>query len=177
MKVEMGPNLMITWQYYPKCDCIPKGLQEIIKVFNENCQDIDSSSHTLNSNGVLLIIKQGLRDSGFIVENGTKIADRIKVPVLFGRDGHLEKSFLVDAYNEEKGIVIEVEAGRAVTNYQFLKDLFEACMMHNVNYLAIAVRKKYRNNPDFEKVVTHFDTLYANGRLKLPLAGVLVIGY
>jgi len=108
---------MITWQYYPKCDCIPNGLQEIINVFNANFQAIDSASHNLNSNGVLLAIKQGLLNSGFIVENGTKIADKIKIPVLFGRDGQLEKSFHVDAYHEEKGVVIEVEAGRAVTNY------------------------------------------------------------
>jgi len=64
-----------------------------------------------------------------------------------------------------------------VTNYQFLKDLFQACMMHEVNYLAIAVRNIYRGSNDFEKVHTFFDTLYASNRLKLPLNGILIIGY
>jgi hypothetical protein len=41
------------------------------------------------------------------------------VPVLFGRDGKLEKFFEVDAYREDTGAVLEVEAGRTVTNYQF----------------------------------------------------------
>jgi hypothetical protein len=89
----------------------------------------------------------------------------------------LEKSFHVDAFHVDTGTVLEVEAGRAVTNYQFLKDLFEACMMHNVDYLVIAVRKIYRTSPDFERVLTHFDALYASGRLTLPLKGVLIIGY
>ncbi len=50
-------------------------------------------------------------------------------------------------------------------------------MMHEVNYLAIAVRNIYRGSNDFEKVRTFFDTLYASNRLKLPLDGVLIIGY
>ena len=89
----------------------------------------------------------------------------------------MEQRFDADAYNEEKGIVVEVEAGRAVTNYQFLKDLFEACVMSDVNYLVIAVRNEYRNSLDFEKVITFFNTLYTSNRLQLPLKGVLIIGY
>ncbi len=99
------------------------------------------------------------------------------MPVLFGRNNQLEKSFQVNAFQKDTGTVLEVEAGRAVTNYQFLKDLFEACMMHDVSFLVIAVRIIYRKHPDFETVVTHFDTLYASGRLKLPLKGNLIIGY
>jgi hypothetical protein len=36
--------------------------------------------------------------------------------------------------------VVEVEAGRGVVNYQFLKDFFEACTMVGVEKLCIAVR-------------------------------------
>ena len=74
--------------------------------------------------------------------------------------------------------MLEVEAGRAFLNNQFLKDLFQACMMHNVEYLGIAVRMIYLDkNKDYEKVVQYFDTLYASNRLQLPLKGLLVIGY
>ena len=69
------------------------------------------------------------------------------------------------------------EAGRAVANNQFLKDLFQACMMHEVKYLAIAVRLKYRGKSDFEQVCKFFQTMYASRRLALPLLGILVIGY
>ena len=98
-------------------------------------------------------------------------------------NGKVEKSFEADAYHGEQGYVLEVEAGRAVVNNQFLKDLFQACMMHEVRYLGIAVRNSYTSgvkktvSKDFERVITFFDTLYASDRLKLPLEGILIIGY
>jgi len=49
--------------------------------------------------------------------------------------------------------------------------------MYEVEYLVIAVRKVYKGNPDFQNVITFFDTLYASGRLQLPLKGILIIGY
>lgn len=168
---------MVNWQYFPKSDAAPKHLAEVIDIFRQNSDLIDSAQHTLSSNAVLLILKDGLSGLGFTVEKGHETVDKIKVPVLFGKDGKLEKYFHVDASNTHNETVIEVEAGRAVENYQFLKDLFEACMMHNISYLVIAVRKTYRKKPDFERVTTYFETLYASGRLKLPLKGILIIGY
>ena len=114
---------------------------------------------------------------GFKIEKSKKSKDRIEVPVLFGRNGKLEKYFLADGFDSKHCSVLEVEAGRAVTNYQFLKDLFEACMMNNVKYLIIAVRNQYRKNKDFESVISFFDTLYASNRIVLPLDGVLIVGY
>lgn len=169
--------VMTNWQYYPKSDAIPEPLLKVVNIFKRHHETIDSSKHKLTSNEVLLILKESLQNLGFKVEKGNKLEDRIRVPVLFGRNGQLEKSFQVDAIQEETGTVLEVEAGRAVTNYQFLKDLFEACMMHDVSFLVVAIRKTYRNQADFETVVTHFDTLYASARLQLPLKGILVIGY
>lgn len=67
----------------------------------------------------------------------------------------MEKSFNADAFSQETRVVIEVEAGRAFMNNQFLKDLFQACMMQNVDYLVIAVRNLYLGkNKDFEEIVT-----------------------
>ena len=169
---------MISWQYYPKLDEIPNDLLGVVNIFKRCQADIDSLRHRLSSDEVLLVLKEDLLRMRFRVEKGGKMEDRIRVPVLFGRNGQLEKSFEVDAFQADTGTVLEVEAGRAVTNYQFLKDLFEACMMHGVNYLIVAVRNEYRDKQkDFEKVTTHFDTLYASERLKLPLKGILVIGY
>lgn len=170
-------EIMISWQYFPKSDSIPEHLLKVVNIFKQHSEAIDSQKHKLTSNEVLLVLKKSLLDMNFKVERGSRIDDKIKVPVLFGRNGQMEKSFQVDAFHEDTGTVLEVEAGRAVTNYQFLKDLFEACMMHNVNYLVIGVRRTYRKRPDFEIVLTHFDTLYASGRLNLPLKGILIIGY
>ena len=61
------------------------------------------------------------------------------------------KSFEADAWNIPEKMVLEVEAGRAVVNNQFLKDLFQACMMHDVDYLGIAVRNTYVG-PDYRRM-------------------------
>jgi hypothetical protein len=111
------------------------------------------------------------------VETGKKRDMKICVPVLFGKNGRVEKSFDADAYHAEQGFVVEVEAGRGVVNNQFLKDFFQACMMHDVWYLGIAIRNVYRGSRNYERVISFFDTLYASRRLSLPLKGVLILGY
>lgn len=168
---------MINFQFYPKNKQITHDLRSVVDVFKANVTKFESPKFTLESNEVLNHVANDLKNIGYRVETSKKSSDKILVPVLYGLNGQMEQRFDADAYNEEKGIVVEVEAGRAVTNYQFLKDLFEACVMSDVNYLVIAVRNEYRNSRDFEKVITFFNTLYTSNRLQLPLKGVLIIGY
>lgn len=167
----------IQWQFFPKSKIIPSHLKEVVNAFTNNEEKISSENYTYSSNEVLEKVAPQLELIGYKVEKSKKTNDKIKVPVLFGPNGKLEKYFDADGYNEITKTVIEVEAGRAVTNYQFLKDLFQACMMYEVDYLVIAVRKTYSKNHDFKTVITFFDTLYASGRLRLPLEGILIIGY
>jgi len=138
---------------------------------------ISSNSYEHNSNKVLEAVRKHLIEAGFEVEAGNRQDEKLCVPVLFGRGGAPEKSFDADAYHRSGGFVLEVEAGRGVVNNQFLKDLFQACMMHEMKYLAIAIRRVYRGDRNFETVCRFFDTLYASNRLTLPLEGILVIGY
>jgi hypothetical protein len=168
---------MINWQFFPKSKIIPSHLKTVIDVFEKNETTISSDKFQYGSNEVLEIVGEDLEKSNYQIEKSKKSNDKIKIPVLFGPNGKLEKYFDADGYNEYTKTVIEVEAGRAVTNYQFLKDLFQACMMYDVDYLIIALRKDYRGNSDFQNVITFFDTLYASGRLQLPLKGILIIGY
>ncbi len=113
-----------------------------------------------------------------MVETGKARDQKISVPVLFGFDNAIAKSFNADAVSADGKIVIEIEAGRAIDNNQFLKDIFQACMMFEVEYLIIAVRNHYRNNSDdFLKVFNFLETLYISNRLKLPLKGILLVGY
>ena len=169
---------MIQWQFYPKSLDAPKLIKEVVKAFQKIEEDINSQTHTEQiSNVVLRTITPHLQQLEFQVETGKKSGETIEVPVLFGRNGKFEKSFRADGYHIEEKTVIEIEAGRAVSNNQFLKDLFQACMMHNIDFLILAVRNKYRGKDDFDKVVTFFDTLYASDRMKLPLKGIAVIGY
>jgi len=169
---------MIKWQYFPKYREVPTHLRAVIDgVFAPNFSKIDSRNHKFESNKVLGILRKDLEGLGFVVENGKSKSGRIRVPVLFGEGGKPDKSFDVDGWNKENKSVIEVEAGRGVANYQFLKDLFQACVMQDVNYLIVCIRNDYRGNDNFGTVVNFFNALYASDRLNLPLVGIMVVGY
>ena len=96
---------------------------------------------------------------------------------MFGLGNQIDKCFNADALSKDGKIVIEVEAGRATENNQFLKDIFQASMMFEVEYLVVAVRNVYRGHKDFNIIYTFLETLYISNRLHLPLKGVLLIGY
>jgi hypothetical protein len=103
--------------------------------------------------------------------------DKIRFPVLFGLNNKIDKYFDADGISEDLKIVLEVEAGRAFRNNQFLKDVFQACMMPSVEYLILAVRNTYAGTDDFESIFVFLETLHINGRLQLPLKGIVLIGY
>jgi hypothetical protein len=170
---------VINWVYFPKSSPPPEFGLLVVALFEEVAHAIDSSTTVdQHSDTVMARLRPGLEKIGFRVEKGKSIEDKIVVPVLFGRKGKiLMKCFNADAHAASKGWVLEVEAGRAVDNNQFLKDIFQACMMHDVLHLAIAVRNTYRNSDDFAKVESFLETLYVSGRLQLPLKGILLIGY
>src|ERR1700758_4190254 len=125
---------MIPWQYFPTSDPAPQHLLDLVSQFELKGDEIASETHDLNSNAVLSVLRPGLVGIGYRVETSKAAVDRINVPVLFGRNGRIQKSFDADAYNRDERTVLEIEAGRGVVNNQFLKDLFQACMMVDVDY-------------------------------------------
>lgn len=176
-RIYEGNRGMINWMYFPQNKKMEKHLLDIVDVFSSYQSIIDSTRHNKKSDDVLSIISEKLEEKGYSVEKSKNKKDKIRVPVLFGKNGNISLAFEVDAYSVEYQTVIEVEAGRAVANYQFLKDFYEACMMPNVKYCCIAVRNIYRNCNDFEKVCSFFQTLYISNKFQLPLNGILIIGY
>lgn len=172
---------MLNWAYFPRSDKPTELALAVVRAFETVHPDITSEAHTHKSNGVLGHVAPQLAALGFKVETGKKKDEKIHVPVLYGNNGRIAKAFLADAHHVQGRFVLEVEAGRGVINNQFLKDFFQACMMDEVEYLAIAVRNIYEaagiKNRDFESVVMFFETLYASRRLELPLKGILVLGY
>jgi len=174
------------WAQFPRNERPSQLTRDVVGVFEQASSQIDSEKEELrispgarglSSNEVLALIAPGLEDLGFTVERGKVKEDRIDVPVLYGLNGRVEKSFQADAWHKEHRVVLEVEAGRGVVNNQFLKDLFQASMMDDVDGLIIAVRKVYQRGRDFETVHRFLETLYASGRLVLPLKHVALIGY
>ncbi len=169
------------WQFFPRTSPTPKFLHETLRVFEEAHPDISSADRDnddrMSSNDVLARLRHGLVELGYLVEVGKKSQDKIKVPVLFGSEGKVDKAFEADGWNKETKTVIEVEAGRARVNNQFLKDIFQASVMDEVEYLVIAVRSVYRGTRDFDEISKWLEIIYLTNRIDLDLKGILLVGY
>lgn len=140
---------------------------------------MDSNTHPgLSSNEALSVVRPHLVNCGYRVEHG---GSKVRVPVLYGENGLPEKTYEVDALSSDGLTVLEVEAGTGVANNGYLKDLFQACLLPDVQYLVVAMRQVYSSSGkisnDYAKVCVAFDTLYTTTRFKLPLSGILVLGY
>jgi hypothetical protein len=168
---------MIRFQFFPRSQGITQRIRDVISCFEKEVDTIKSPDFNLSSNEVLEVIRPHLEKINFICETGKTKEKKISVPVLFGYDNKIDKAFNADAVSTDGKIVIEIEAGRATENNQFLKDIFQACMMFEVEYLVIVVRNIYRGHKDFDIIHTFLETLYISNRLHLPLRGILLIGY
>ena len=168
----------LRYQTFPKALRCSSGAAKVVDCLKAKFADINSYTHPKQESDVVLGKVCGeLQKCGFEVETSKKSADKISMHVLYGLNGHPLKTFQVDAYSEAEKTVVEVEAGQAVVNHRFLKDLFEACQMPEVEHLVVAVRNIYKSRDDFDTVCRFLETLYVNGRLVLPLKSVTIIGY
>ena len=131
--------MALNFNLFPRYQKIAQWQKDTIAAFDLKSIDTDHGNN--NSNEVLEIVTPGLEQIGYQVEQG---GSRIHLPVLYGLNGKVEKYFEADAYCPDKKAVLEVEAGRAVPNNAFLKDLFEACVMQDVEHLVIAVCNSYK---------------------------------
>ena len=173
---------MIQFQFFPRSRGLDERMSKIVEAF----QLVDHVNHAqVCSNVMLAMVRPYLEKQGFRVEKGKQKSEKIDVPVLYGENNKVDKFFSADALSEDGKIVLEVEAGRAVMNNQFLKDIFQACMMFNVEYLVLAVQNEYHtklngkqmNWKNYEKIKVFLETMYVSNRLRLPLEGILLIGY
>src|SRR5437764_1368744 len=125
LRAHTNDIVMVEWVFYPQSDRVAPLAASVVGVFEAHADDMSSATHDYPSNKVLGVVCQGLNGLGFRVECGQALDQKVPVPVLFGKNGKIEKAFHADAWNPDQGFVIEVEAGRAVDNNQFLKDLFQ----------------------------------------------------
>lgn len=173
--------MAIQYQYFPKSERMPDHLIDLIDIFSKKDELISSFHNQLKSDEVLNVLAPEMEKLGYLVEKGKSAKYKIRIPVLYGRNNTIEKAFEVDGFHKITGTVVEIEAGRGVMNHQFLKDLFEAIVMQEINYLVIAIRNIYEysntQSEDFEKVLEFIDVLYTSNRINLPLKGILIIGY
>lgn len=175
---------MINYFYFKKKEELPKELKASIEIFKKNYKKINSEGEdtwNYNSDKVLNIVSKDFIESGFKIELNKK--NKISIEVKYKEQDKI-KYFDVDGYNSKDKIILEIEAGRAYANNQFLKDIFEASVMENIDYLILAVKNVYTfgkktktNSFDYKKIYNWLDILYSSKKIKLDLKGILLIGF
>ncbi|MGH2797420.1 MAG: hypothetical protein ACRDM0_07040 [Thermoleophilaceae bacterium] len=171
-----------TWKFYPVRLPAPKWAPGVLKTFTTARSKIDSAElRGVSSDTALAAVRPGLRKLGFTVEHGKTTADKIWRPVLFGENGEPVVAYEVDGFHQRERIVLEVEAGRGAANNADYRDLVRASLMVDTDYLVLAMMQEYRAGKQvtrsYEQTRKRLDAVYASDRLKLPLKGVLLIGY
>lgn len=170
------------WKFYPVRLPAPSWAPEVLAVFEGSRKEIDSSANKgVKSDDCLAALRPGLEEIGFKVEAGKTAAEKIRRPILFGENGAAEVSYEVDGFHPEGKLILEVEAGRGAANNADYRDLVRASLMIGVDYLVLAMMQEYHAGKQtmhsYEQTRKRLDAIFASDRLKLPLEGVLLIGY
>lgn len=172
------------WLYYPRWVEHEKWVDTLVDIFKKKRSKIDSSSVQGTSDEILSVIRSDLESVGFVVEGGTS-SPVIKRPVHFGEQGKPDREYQIDSYQPEKKIGLEVEAGRSTRGNAIYKDIIQTSLLVGVDYFALAVPLTYSfeskgktiTDQTYVMCKTIFDAIYSSERFRLPLKGVLLIGY
>jgi hypothetical protein len=90
-------------------------------------------------------------------------------------------AYEVDGFHPQHEIVLEVEAGRGAANNADYRDLIRASLMVDARFLVLAMMLHYGAGgtpiKSYDAARDRIDAIYASERLKLPLDGILLVGY
>jgi hypothetical protein len=177
----LAPDPYPLWKSYPTVLPAPAWAEGVLEVFRRERRGIDSNVNLgVKSNDCLAIVRPGLEGLGFVVEGGEGVG-KIKRPVLFGENGETEVSYEVDGFLPKHGVVLEIEAGRGAANNADYRNLVRAGLMVDADYLVMAMMQRYvaggQQMKSYERTRKRIDAIYASDRLRLPLRGVLLVGY
>jgi hypothetical protein len=144
----------------------------------------ESLDKGLTSDEVLRTVGPELTALGFQVEAGKHTSQKIHRPVYFGENGEATLKYEVDAYHPEWRCGLEVEAGRAWMGNAVYRDLVQAMVMVEVDFLILAVPNSYRYHSggrkaiskDYENTVRVVETLYGHTRVNMPYR-LVILGY
>src|SRR2546422_119601 len=110
--------------FFPKSQPPPDWVDDLTQAFADEHELLDTRTAThKESDEVLATLRPHLEKIGFRVESGKRKTDKLSRPVSFGEMGEPSLYYEIDAFNEEYGIVLEVEAGRSIEGNAIYKDL------------------------------------------------------
>lgn len=173
------------WTYFPRSAPPPPWVSDLTTVVGAEKTHLDSRHLRMTSNEALKVLEPGLKTLGFSCEVTKARTDKIRRPVLFGSEGSELVAYEIDAFHDELGIVLEIEAGRGRHGGAFFRDLIRTSLIVGAEYLAIGMLIQYRyqsggrgvSGDDYLWALAELDAVFASGRLKLPFRGVLLFGY
>ena len=174
------------WQYFPAYSQPPAWVTDFIGAVADSRTLMDSVAvDGLTSDNALHALAERLEELGYQVETGKKASQKIRRPVLFGEDGVERVSYEIDAFHDELGIAVEVEAGRGARGNAVYRDLIRTSLIVGARYLVLGVMIEYRHMSggkqvavkSFDEARELLDAVFASGRLQLPFEGVLLFGY
>ncbi|HTA22830.1 MAG TPA: hypothetical protein VK763_04805 [Terriglobales bacterium] len=155
-------------------------------MFREQQIKLDTTAMHNKSDVALSIIRPGLEELGFRVEGGTH-EPTIYRPVHFGEGGVPDRQYQIDSYHPEIRAGLEVEAGRSIRGNAIYRDIIQASLIVDLDYFVLAIPQRYRfslkgkqkeqEDRPFEYGLTVLDAIYSSGRFRLPLKGLLFMGF
>lgn len=170
------------WSYFPRNARPPGWVLDLVEVVNdrENTISTVEKKTGLASDAVLKELSPGLMHLGYVVESGKTKAAKISRPVLFGENGVPAVSYEIDAFHEQLGIAVEVEAGRGAANNADYRNLVRTALILDAEFLAMMMPITYRSTTAiqaYSRTRAQLEAVYASTRLKLPFRGLLLVGY
>jgi hypothetical protein len=176
----------IRFSTFPRTESPPHFLASVVAVFENHHDAIATAKLTkgLTSDDVLKNLRDDLVELGFDVEASKLNVDKIKRPVFFGENALASLQYQIDAWHPQWRAGLELEAGRAWMGNAVYRDLVQALVMVDLEYLILAVPNAYRYmssgksvaSNDYASTVAVADALYGHNRIRMPFS-LCVIGY
>ncbi|WP_425839763.1 hypothetical protein [Microbacterium sp. PA5] len=180
-------SLYPRWSYFPRNERAPQWAEQVVEAVRAARGQIDteplpaSAADRLTSDVVLAHLRPGLESLGFSVETGKKASEKIRRPVLFGDNGAAAVNYEIDAFHDELGIAVEVEAGRGAMGNADYRDIVRTSLLLDARYMLLLMPGTYRygstQKDAYGSTRDLLSAIYASQRLRLPFEGVLLIGY
>jgi hypothetical protein len=175
------------WSYFPRNVRPPAWATSFVEVVQAAEAKISTVKCRtgLTSDDVLTELRPRLIALGYVVENGRTAAGKIFRPVLYGECGTPQVSYEIDAFHDDLGIAVEVEAGRGAAGNADYRDIVRTSLILDAQNMVLLMPFRYRKTVKQREVVIlaydhtrgQLSAIYASQRLRLPFSGVLLIGY
>lgn len=146
MKPPAATTSNIRFSTFPRTEPPAAFTRQIVEVFERHEAAICTLTREkgLTSDAVLRELRSDFVALGFEVERSKTTDDKIRRPVFFGENGRAGLQYEVDSFHPEWRCGLEVEAGRAWLGNAVYRDLIQALVMVDLDYLVLAVPNGYR---------------------------------